>query len=213
MRRDEDVSTAADRARGRRSKALELVRERGQIDVAELCALLEVSPETTRRDLRALEEQGFLRRSYGRAYPVESGAYESSLATRRMSQVEEKARIASQVVGLVGRAVTLFIDEGYSMELVAERLPKDRRFTVVTAGLPIAILLAPRPNVEVILLGGRVRGNTLGVVDAWGVEMLERLNLDLAILGANGISVRSGVTTPDPAVAEIKAAGAQLRRV
>lgn len=183
-----------------------MVRERGQAEVAELCVLLGVSPETLRRDLRALAEQGLVRRSYGRAYPVESGAFESSLEARRLYQPEEKARIAAHVVSHIARAATLFIDEGYTMELVAQRLPTDRPFTVVTAALPIATLLAPRLNVEVILLGGRVRGNTLGVVDRWAVEMLERLNLDLAILGANGISVRNGVTTPDPAVADIKAA-------
>src|SRR6185295_6237818 len=60
-------------------------------------------------------------------------------------------------------------------------------------------MLAPRPNIQVMILGGRVRGNTMGVVDAWAVEMLKRLNFDLAVIGANGM------TTPDPAVAAVKA--------
>jgi DeoR/GlpR family transcriptional regulator of sugar metabolism len=45
---------------------------------------------------------------------------------------------------------------------------------------------------QVIILGGRVRGNTLGVVDTWAVDMLRELNFDLAIIGANGCRSSTG---------------------
>jgi DeoR/GlpR family transcriptional regulator of sugar metabolism len=35
--------------------------------------------------------------------------------------------------------------------------------------------------------------------------MLKRLNFDLAIIGANGVTMEHGMTTPDPAVAAVKA--------
>lgn len=171
--------------------------------------LLAVSAETIRRDLRALESQGLIRRGYGVAYPVESGAFESALAVRSNINPEEKLRIASALIPRIGEAQTVFIDEGYQMQLVAQRLPVDRPLTVVTASLPVATLLAPRSNVQVVMLGGRVRGNTLGVVDHWAAEMLSRLTVDLAVIGANGVSVDRGLTTPDPAVAAVKAAAIQ----
>ena len=55
------------------------------------------------------------------------------------------------------------------------------------------------------LLGGRVRGRTLATVDHWTTQMLSGFVLDLAFIGANGISRERGLTTPDPAVAEVKA--------
>jgi DeoR/GlpR family transcriptional regulator of sugar metabolism len=119
---------------------------------------------------------------------------------------EEKYRIAQAVVTKLGEAQTVFIDEGYQMQLVAKRLPSDRPLTVVTACLPVATLLASRPNVQVLMLGGRVRGSTLGVVDFWAEDMLGRLTIDVAVLGANGVSVDRGMTTPDPAVAAVKSA-------
>lgn len=178
-------------------------------------ALLGVSAETVRRDLRALEDQGLVRRGYGVAYPVESGAFESALEVRSAINPEEKQRIASAVIPRIGEAQTLFIDEGYQTQLVAQRLPLDRPFTVVTASLPVATLLAPRSNVQVVILGGRVRGNTLGVADHWPAEMLAKLTIDLAILGANGVTIERGMTTPDPAVAAVKAAAAEssMRRI
>lgn len=206
---DSTTQSGATVLHSRRAELLTLIRSRGRIDVVGIPELLGVSAETLRRDLRTLENQGLVRRGYGVAYPVESGAFESALEVRSGINPEEKQRIASAVIPRIGEAQTIFIDEGYQTQLVAQRLPPDRPYTVVTASLPIATLLAPRSNVQVIILGGRVRGNTLGVVDHWPAEMLARLTIDLAIVGANGVTVDRGMTTPDPAVAAVKAAAMQ----
>src|SRR5438093_960279 len=73
------------------------------------------------------------------------------------------------------------------------------------ASIPAATQLATRPETTVYLLGGRVRGRTLATVDHWATQMLAGFVIDLAYLGANGISRRYGLTTPDPAVANVKA--------
>jgi DeoR family fructose operon transcriptional repressor len=202
-------------SRERRSRLLQLVRDHGELEVSATTALLDVSLETVRRDFRALESQGLIRRSYGRVFAVESGVFETSLAIRHTINPEEKARIAAVLISKIDEAQTIFIDEGFQTQLIAQRLPDDRRLTIVTASLPIATMLAARPNMQVIMLGGRVRGNTLGVVDIAAVDMLRRLNLDLAILGANGVATDRGMTTPDPAVAAVKEAAvrAASRRI
>ncbi|CAM5650512.1 hypothetical protein SCALM49S_02024 [Streptomyces californicus] len=56
-----------------------------------------------------------------------------------------------------------------------------------------------------LLLGGRVRGSTIATVDHWASKMLAGFVIDLAYVGANGISREYGLTTPDPAVSEVKA--------
>lgn len=178
-------------------------------------AVLGVSHETIRRDLRLLESQGLVSRSYGVAHPVESGAFESSLDVRGAINPEEKRRIAAAAAERVGDARIIFIDEGFTTQLIANLLTDTVHLTVVTASIPIAALLAARPNVQVIMLGGRVRGNTLGVVDQWAAEQLGRLVIDVAFIGANGVSVDRGMTTPDPAVALVKSAAikASIRRI
>lgn len=209
-----DVATTPGRGDtvSRRAELLALIRSRGRIDVAGIPDLLGVSGETVRRDLRVLEAQGLVRRGYGVAYPVESGAFESALDVRAGINPEQKQRISVAVIPRLGEAQTIYLDEGYQMQLVAQRLPIDRPLTIVTPSLPIAMLLAPRSSTQVVVLGGRVRGNTLGVADHWPAEMLSRLTIDLAILGANGVSVERGMTTPDPAVAAVKAAAARAAR-
>lgn len=192
--------------RDRQLRVLRLVRDNGELSPIQLRAVLDVSLETLRRDLRVLESQGLIRRGYGRVAPVESGAFETSLAMRSQINTEEKTRLAAAVVSKLGEAQIIYLDEGYTEELIAQRLPDNRHLSIVTPALPIATLLAARPNVQVMILGGRVRGNTLGVVDVWAVDMLKRLNFDLAIMGANGVTMEHGMTTPDPAVAAVKAA-------
>ncbi len=202
-----DLESTGNRAsRERRFHLLEVVRDQGEVEVADAQRLLGVSLETIRRDLRLLEAQGLIRRTYGRVFAVEGGTVETPLRIRPEINPEEKVRIASAVVSRLGDAHTIFLDEGYQTQLIAQRLPQDRRFTVITPALPIATFLAARPNIQVIILGGRVRGNTLGVVDTWASEMLGKLNVDLVVLGANGVSIDRGMTTPDPAVAAVKRA-------
>jgi len=195
----------------RQRSILELARSEGKVFVTDLAARLGVSVETVRRDLSVLEANGFVRRSYGQAYPVETAGYESSLPTREVAHSGEKERIAAEAVRHVGDAETIFIDEGYTPQLIARALP-ERRLRVVTASLPIASLLGARDAVTVYVLGGRLRGNTLGTVDYWATEMLSQFVIDLAFVGANAISREHGLTTPDPAVAEVKATAVRVSR-
>src|SRR5205809_1001783 len=88
-------------------------------------------------------------------------------------------------------------------QILMSALPGNRPLTVVTASLPTAAVLAAGGSATVLLLGGRVRGRTLATVDHWTTQMLSGFVLDLAFIGANGISRKRGLTTPDPAVAEV----------
>ncbi|MFD5428873.1 DeoR/GlpR family DNA-binding transcription regulator [Streptomyces sp. NPDC127084] len=199
-------------ADGRRREVLATVRREGCADVGALAEALGVAPETVRRDLRALQDSGLVRRTHGGAYPVESAGYESTLTVRATRHVGQKTRIASAAANLLGDAETVFIDEGFTPQLIAEALPRDRRLTVITASLATAAALAVRGNVQVFALGGRVRGGTVATVDHWATRMLSGFVVDLAYIGANGISPTYGLTTPDPAVGEVKARAMERAR-
>ncbi|SOD63989.1 transcriptional regulator, DeoR family [Streptomyces zhaozhouensis] len=190
-------------------------RRAGSVEVTALADELRVARETIRRDLRVLEAHGLLRRTHGGAYPVESAGFETTLAARSTRHVPEKRRIAAAAAELVGDAETIFVDEGFTPQLIAESLPRDRRLTVVTASLAVASTLATVDQFSVLLLGGRVRDATLATVDHWVTDMLGGFVIDLGFIGANGISREHGLTTPDPAVAEVKrrAVAVSRRRV
>lgn len=199
-------------AEQRQHRILTLARSEGGVEVNNLVAELHVAPETIRRDLRLLERHGLIRRTHGGAYPVETATFETSLATRTVRRVPEKRRIAAAAVELLGDAETVFIDEGYTPQLIAAALPTDRHLTVLTTSLTTASIVAEAETCTVLVLGGRVRGRTLATVDHWVTRMLAGFVVDLAFLGANGISRAHGLTTPDPAVAEVKTQAVRAAR-
>ncbi len=195
-------------AEERQRHILARARNDGAVHVSSLADDLQVAPETVRRDLRHLVERGSLQRVHGGAHPVEGIGYESDVQHRSTWMLEEKRRIAAAAAARLEMAESVYIDEGYTPQLVAEAIAADLRpgakLTVVTSSLLAASALADEPNITVMLLGGRLRGVTMATVDHWATRILKELVIDVAFMGANGISRSHGLTTPDPAVAAVK---------
>ncbi len=75
---------------------------------------------------------------------------------------------------------------------------------VVAKSLHIALNLSNRPELTILLVGGRLRSKTASTVDAWAIEALHDKRVSIAFLGANGIPVGRGATTPDTNEAPVK---------
>lgn len=195
----------------RQGRIVEFARTRGRVEVNALADELGVASETIRRDLKMLAGRRLLKRVHGGAVPLETVAFESGVEYRSQVDLAQKHRIASAAVDLLHGAETVYLDEGFTPRLIAERLA-DRSLTVVTSSLLAAEALAHSSSVTVLLLGGRMRGRTLATVDHWAVDMLDGLVIDVAFLGTNGISTEHGLTTPDPAVAAVKATAVRVSR-
>jgi DeoR family fructose operon transcriptional repressor len=187
----------------RKQAIMTQLRIAGRVDAADVAAQLNVTKETVRKDLIGLERQGLLRRVHGGAVPVGQLSFEPAVATRTY-YTEEKTRIAAAALAHLPAAGAVLIDAGSTTARLAEMFPTDRELTVYTNTLPIALTLIDRPLLTVVTLGGRVRPLTLAEVDDWAARALAEINVDVAFLGANAISVERGLTTPDPAEAAIK---------
>jgi DeoR family transcriptional regulator, fructose operon transcriptional repressor len=187
----------------RRQAILRTLATAGRVDVAAMAEELAVTGETVRKDLIALERQGRLRRVHGGAMPLQGLSFEPEVGSR-VEYADEKRRIAKAALAHLPRAGTILIDAGSTTARLAELIPPDHRLTVFTNTLPTALVLAGKPNVTVYTLGGRVRDVTLAEVDSWAARTLGEINVDVAFLGANGISPDRGLTTPDPAEAAVK---------
>jgi len=199
----------------RQQQILAAARADGRVEVNALADTLGVTPETVRRDLTALERHGLLRRVHGGAIPLEKLGFEPRLDERQVRYTAEKERIAKTAVDELPAEGVVLLDSGSTTQLLAENLPHDRELTVVTNSLAIAGIISKRENLSLYLLGGRVRGRTLAAVGEWATHALQTINVDVAFIGTNGLSVRRGLTTPDQAEAMVKRAmvGASRRVV
>lgn len=192
-------------AEERRQAIADRARRDGRVEVTALADELAVTPETVRRDLTDLEHRGLLRRVHGGAIPVERFRSEPAVSERVTLMTAEKRRIAKVALDLVPPRGTILLDAGTTTGELATLLP-DRELTVVTNALPIAQVLATRPQITVLLVGGRLRGRTLATVDGWALRSLHAVRVDVGFVATNGISTARGLTTPDPAEADVKAA-------
>jgi DeoR family transcriptional regulator, fructose operon transcriptional repressor len=184
----------------------ERARTDGRVDVAVLADALDVTTETIRRDLKILERHGLLRRVHGGALPVDRLGFEPGLAARDAVLTAEKERIAKAALAEVPDEGAILLDAGTTTARLADILPLDRELVVITNGLPIAMSLSTRPNISVLLIGGRVRGRTLAAVDDWALHALTDSYVDVAFMGTNGVTADRGLTTPDTTEAAVKRA-------
>lgn len=193
-------------AEERHQEIVRLARAEGRVDVTALAEGFDVTAETIRRDLTTLERAGVLRRVHGGAIPVERLGFEPALATRDSVLIVEKERIAKAALAEVPEEGAIILDAGTTTARLAHALPADRELTVVVNSPVLATMLGTRPNLNVLLIGGRIRGKTLAAVDDWALRPLADLYVDVAFIGTNGCSVQRGLTTPDPAEAAVKRA-------
>ncbi|GHA39976.1 DeoR family transcriptional regulator [Streptomyces tauricus] len=198
----------------RQQEILRLARDGGRVDVVSLAEEFQVTAETIRRDLKALDRAGLLRRVHGGAIPAGRLDFEPDLAERETTAADEKDRIAKAALAELPAEGTMILDAGTTVARLAGALPLEASLTVVTHSLPIAARLADHPGVQLHLIGGRVRHRTRAAVDAWALRAYGEIRADVVFLAANGFSAEHGLTTPDLAEAAVKrAALAAARRV
>jgi len=144
-------------AEERQQVILQKARVDGRVDVVSLAEELAVTTETIRRDLTVLERAGVVRRVHGGAIPVERLGFEPALAARDAVMTGEKERIAKAALAELPAEGSVIIDAGTTTGRLVDLLPSDRELTVIVNSPSLAATLAVRPNLTVLMLGGRVR--------------------------------------------------------
>jgi DeoR family fructose operon transcriptional repressor len=194
----------------RQQEILRLARDRGRVDVPSLAEEFDVTPETVRRDLKALDRAGLIRRVHGGAIPTGRLDFEPDLTEREATAADEKDRIAKTALAELPSEGSVVIDAGTTTARFVAALPLDSRLTVVTHALPIAARLAEYPDLTLHLVGGRLRHRTRAAVGEWALSAYGDINADVTFIAANGFSLaddgKGGLTTPDLAEAAVKRA-------
>jgi DeoR family transcriptional regulator, aga operon transcriptional repressor len=173
---------------------LEILAADGAVDGAALVERLGVSAATVRRDLQLLEEQRMLTRTHGGAV-AHDVLYELPLRYKAARHQAEKRRIAAEAASRVEDGAVVGLTGGTTTTEVARAILDRRGITVVTNALNIAGELAIRGELKLVVTGGTARPESYELVGPVAEQALERLNLDLAVVGVDGISLASGLTT------------------
>lgn len=177
----------------------------GALSVTELANIFNVSPTTIRNDLRDLERQGQLVRTHGGAMMRQQTGIETPMDERN-ENVDAKQAIAKMALECIEDGDTLVLDAGTTTYALAQLIGIYRQVRIVTNDLKIASLADEYPNLDIFMLGGKVRAGYHCVVGAAAVRNLSTFSADRVFLGTNGFDLQFGASTPDVEQAEMKRA-------
>jgi len=189
----------------RQRQIVRLTSQHARVEVAELAERFQVTTETIRRDLSELQDQRFLRRVHGGAVPWETEAFEPLLSVRQDQHDPEKQRLARKAVDELPDTGAIIIDSGSTLNRFAEAIP-DVDLRVVTNSLVTARVLSDRDRIDVIVVGGKLRKNTLAMVDTTAVAAIEPMTVDTLFISSDAASPTTGLTTPYREEAALKQA-------
>lgn len=199
----------------RRRQIASLTAVNGRVTVVELAERFTVTPETIRRDLTVLDNDGALHRVHGGAVPTNAyQTHETPIELRSTTSTEAKVRIGRAAVDLLPHIGTVFFDAGTTTAMLAHAiaeagLPENnpyRDLTVLTNYLPLAVRLSAAGLSDVQLIGGHIRPITQAVVGDIALRTIGVHRADIAFIGTNALSMDHGLSTADAEEAAVKRA-------
>ena len=179
------------------AKVRDYIQSRGEVSVSELQSLYEdYSSMTIWRDLKQLEDQGYIRRVHGGVISMQTASLqiEGVYSKRARENTRQKIAIAKEALSLIRPGHAVYLDAGSTLMSVANHMGNDR-YTIITSGANIAIELSQRHTCDVLLTGGQISENTLSCSGAQAESFISSINIDLALMSPSGFSLRTGFTS------------------
>jgi DeoR/GlpR family transcriptional regulator of sugar metabolism len=200
------ISTNSDLPRfaeERRARLLEILQQRGRMEVLALAQMFGVSEHTIRRDLNQLHAQGVLQKTHGGAVMLDS----ARLGFEARSALLERAKggIGKTAAALIQPGATVILDAG-STTLALARALTARPLSIVTNSLDIALLFDRDSAVQLVVTGGRWAPDARAMRGTAARDLLAMCRADWAVLGACALDVQAGVTASDEDDAAVKRA-------
>jgi DeoR family transcriptional regulator, glycerol-3-phosphate regulon repressor len=170
----------------RQKQILELVERRGYVSIDSLAALFDTTPQTVRRDINSLCDQGlFLRQHGGASLPLMNTSYRQ----RNIEFATEKTGIAESVVGHLPNRASIFLPLGTTVEAVARVLAKtDKQLTIVTNSVEVARIFWIDTTFETVVTGGVLQQRNGGLI---GQQRSIRAQIIVATTSSRGLELLS----------------------
>lgn len=185
----------------RHERLLTMLRTDGAVRIAEAATALDVSDMTVRRDLADMADRGLVHKVHGGAVLPHATTHEPGFEAKRAVAVAEKSAIARAALAFISPGSAIALSAGTTTSLLATLIASDptlRPLTVVTNSIPVAEILhaVGGPQLETILTGG-TRTPSDALVGPVAERTLTTLRVDVAFVGAHGVSADAGLTTPN----------------
>lgn len=166
----------------RQLQIAEMIRQEGEVSVEGLAIRFDVSPETIRRDLTQLVENGRVQKVHGGARRPRL-IVEGSFSERLSTEATAKSRIGRLLAERVEPGETLFIDTGSTTLATAEHLAAIPSLTIITNSCRLAErMVHAGSDAAIYLLGGRYFGDDAETVGPLAIDQIRAFQADRAVI-------------------------------
>lgn len=180
----------------RHAAIVELLQHAGKVNVKDLCQRFQVTEDCIRKDLKKLEGEGLLQRTYGGALPLRQRPVIAALPERRTENLAVKQQIAEKALALIDDGDCLFLDNSTTNILLAKRIVESsRQVTVMTNMLDILQALQNAPQVTVFCPGGYYKPDINGFIGSQTNAVIRQYTFDKVFIGSCGMNVAGGYVT------------------
>ncbi len=177
----------------RRNKIIEILSETPICSTQQLADATNVSTETMRKDLEALQSKGSIIKVHGGVAKSNTNGQEIPFDLRVSSHLDAKHKIALKAVDLISPNETVLIESGTTnLELAKQLITKPKlleTLIIITNSFPIASLFdGGRKCKKMFFLGGWVNINQYSALGSKTAEMIKDFHVSKAFLSAAAIS-------------------------
>lgn len=183
----------------RYDEILRLLKEQKSVSASELAKRFQVSLETIRRDLFALEGRNLLQRVHGGAIAVSEMHEYKSLRRRLEENVAKKLEASENAMQFIREGDVIMVDTGSTAVEFAKVLKsRFRSLTVITCSLDVYMELKDASGIRLIIVGGEYVPEERSNGGPLAVDMIHTLNALKAFIFPLGISLKKGFSDQDP---------------
>ena len=177
----------------RRHTIMQLLQEQGEVSVEQLVQLFDISEVTIRKDLSALETNGFLLRKYGGAILM---AKEIIDENENDELTKRKFVIAKAAAERIRDHNRIIVDSGSTTAALIKQLNLKQGLVVMTNSLSVATELRALENEPTLLMtGGTWDTRSESFQGKVAEQVLRSYDFDQLFIGADGIDLARGSTT------------------
>lgn len=170
---------------------VDTLEKEGFVKASELSKKYAVSMETIRKDLVFLEEKGVAKKEYGGASLAMAGV-EKSLEFRKQRE-DEKKEIARYAVSLLMEHHSIILDSGSTCQSCCQYINLIPSKDIFTNSVSAFELLNGYLH-NVFLTPGKKRQKNNSIIGNWAEEYLEKIQVDICLLGTSGLLGSNGPT-------------------
>lgn len=181
-----------------------MLYDKKSILVQEAAVVFGVTEETIRRDLKELEQQGLLSRTYGGAVLADDTRTEAPLNIREGINIEGKDSIGRYAAGLVNDGDTILLDASTSSLYVAKHIKDKKGLTVITNAERIIFELSGSDDITLICTGGILRNKSLSYVGRAAENAINNYYANKLFFSCKGFSPIRDLTDSNEQESEIR---------